>query len=471
MHRDRKTKIIATLGPASAELVDIRKLFLAGVDLFRLNFSHGSHESHARMFHAIRTLEAEFARPVGIIADLQGPKLRIGTFKDGAIALKAGQSFRIDLDPTPGDTTRVSMPHSEILNILEVGVVVLLDDGKVRLRITAAGPNYVETKVLAGRALSDHKGINVPGVVLPVSAISFKDRDDLNYALELGVDYIALSFVQRPEDVEEARSLIGDRAALIVKLEKPSALDYLDEIVSLTDALMVARGDLGVEMPPEDVPSIQKRLIRTLRQAGKPVIVATQMLESMLISPAPTRAEASDVATAVYDGADAVMLSGETAVGDYPVEAVEIMNRIIQHTEGDHLYRAIMDGDHPIPQKTAADAIIAAARQVANTISATVVVTYTASGSTTLRAARERPETPILSLTSSRPTARKMTLAYGVHAMVVEDMEKFPEAVTHACRIAKDERFAEPGQRIVIVAGVPFGMPGTTNMLRIAWVE
>jgi len=471
IRRFRLTKIVATLGPASSTPEMIRTLFEAGVDVFRLNFSHGSHEDHGERLRAIRALEQETGRPIGIMADLQGPKLRIGKFADGPIDLTPGQSFRLDLSKEPGDTQRIGMPHPEIFAALEPETELLLDDGRVRLRVVGCSPDHADTVVVSGTKLSDRKGVNVPGVVLPLSPLTEKDRVDLAFALDQGVDWVALSFVQRAEDVAEARRLIAGRAALLSKMEKPQAIQHLDQIIELSDGLMVARGDLGVEMPPEDVPSIQKRIVREARLAGKPVIVATQMLESMVTAPAPTRAEASDVATAVFDGADAVMLSAETASGSYPVEAVAMMDRIARRVEHDPLYRTIMDAQHPDPQHTAADAITAAARQVAHTVEAAAIATYTTSGSTTLRAARERPEVPILCLTSSIETARRLALAYGVHSVQTEDVANFSEMVQKATRIAHQDGLALEGQRLVITAGVPFGTPGNTNILRIAWVE
>ncbi|MFC5308459.1 pyruvate kinase [Azospirillum picis] len=471
IRRYRQTKIVATLGPASSTPAMIRRLFETGVDVFRLNFSHGSHEDHGDRLRAIRALEAETGRPIAIMADLQGPKLRLGRFADGPVALAPGQLFRLDLSDEPGNARRVGMPHPEIFAALVPDAELLLDDGKVRLRVTACGPDYAETVVVSGTRLSDRKGVNVPGVVLPLSPLTEKDRRDLAFALDQGVDWVALSFVQRPEDVAEARRLIAGRAALLSKLEKPQAIQHLDHIVELSDGVMVARGDLGVEMPPEDVPSLQKRIIRSARAAGKPVIVATQMLESMIGAPAPTRAEASDVATAVFDGTDAVMLSAETASGEYPVEAVSIMDRIARRVENDPLYRAMMDAQHADPEQTASDAITAAARQVAHTISAAAIATYTTSGSTTLRAARERPEVPILCLTAAASTARRLVLAYGVHAVLTEDVQNFSDMVHKASRLAHVHGLATEGQRLVITAGVPFGMPGSTNILRIAWVE
>ncbi|MCW2238687.1 pyruvate kinase [Azospirillum canadense] len=471
IRRFRQTKIVATLGPSSSTPAMIRSLFEAGVDVFRLNFSHGTHADHGERLRAIRALEQEMQRPIAVMADLQGPKLRLGTFANGPVTLTVGQRFRLDLSSLPGDTTRVGMPHPEIFAALQPETDLLLDDGKVRLRVVDCSAEHADTIVVAGTRLSDRKGVNVPDVVLPLSPLTAKDRADLVFALDQGVDWVALSFVQRPEDVAEARKLIDGRAALLSKLEKPQAIQHLERIVELSDGVMVARGDLGVEMPPEDVPSLQKRIVHQARLAGKPVIVATQMLESMISAPAPTRAEASDVATAIFDGADAVMLSAETASGSYPIEAVSIMDRIARRVETDPLYRTMMDASHADPQETAADAITAAARQVAHTIHAAAIVTYTTSGSTTLRAARERPEVPILCLTASAAASRRLVLAYGVHSVLTEDVQNFSDMVHKATRIAYLHGLAEDGQRLVITAGVPFGMPGSTNILRIAWVE
>ena len=471
MRRTRNAKIIATLGPSSSSQKRIAELFEAGADVFRLNFSHGSAADHRRRFTIIRKLEERYGRPIGVILDLQGPKLRIGAFRDGPAHLEAGSAFRLDLSETPGDGRRVPLPHPEVFAVLETDTDLLLDDGKVRLRVERRGADYAETRVVVGGELSDHKGVNVPSVVLAVSPLTEKDRKDLRFGLELGVDWVAQSFVQRPSDMAEARRLIAGRAGLLAKLEKPSAIAHLDEIVELSDAVMVARGDLGVEVPPEDVPPLQKRIIHACRQSGRPVVVATQMLDSMVHTPTPTRAEASDVATAVYDGADAVMLSAETAAGDYPLEAVAMMDRIVNRVERDPLYRKIMEADRHAPETTAADAITAAARQVAHTISAAAIVTFTDTGSTSLRAARERPEVPILGLTPNAATARRLSIAWGVHSVQTSPLHSFREMVEDAVRVASREGFARPGERLVVTAGIPFGTPGATNILRIAWVE
>jgi len=471
MRRARNAKIVATLGPASSDPAVIRRLFEAGADVFRMNFSHGSHQDHRRNLDILRGLERESGRPVAVMQDLQGPKLRVGRFEGGSTLLERGRSFRLDLDPAAGDGERAPLPHPEIFAGLREGALILLDDGKLRLEVTEAAADYAVTRVVIGGRLGERKGVNVPSVVLPISPLTEKDRTDLAFGLELGVDWVAQSFVQRPEDVAELRKLVGGRAAIMVKVEKPAAVACLDQLVELADGIMVARGDLGVELPPEDVPGTQKEIIRACRLAGKPVVVATQMLDSMVHAPAPTRAEASDVATAIYDGADAVMLSAESAAGEYPVEAVEMMSRIIQRTERDRSYRAIIEALHPEPEPNAADAISEAAAQVALTVSAAAIVTYTTSGSTALRAARRRPIAPILLLTSDRATARRLVMLWGAHAVHTADVSSFPEMVEKAAAIAKREGFAEPGSKLVVTAGVPFGTPGATNVLRIAWVE
>ncbi|GAB5387760.1 MAG: pyruvate kinase [Alphaproteobacteria bacterium] len=472
MRRDRQTKIVATLGPATDSREMIEACIKAGVDVFRFNFSHGSHEDHKKRMQLVRELEYELDRMITVLADLQGPKLRVGTFKDEKIELSRGHKLRFDLDPTPGDETRVCLPHPEIIKVMEEGSTLLLDDGRVRMRVMEAGDDYLIAEVRDGTQLSNRKGVNVPDVVLPLSPLTDKDRKDLAFALELGVDWVALSFVQQPSDVAEARKLMkGHPQALMVKIEKPAAIDNLDELIEMSDGVMLARGDLGVEMPAERVPILQKQVAKAVRKAGKPVIIATQMLESMVSAPTPTRAEASDVATAVYDGADAVMLSAETAAGDYPLEAISIMDRIAYTTERDEFYRTLRENEHPEPQGTSADAITIAARQVAMDIHAAAIVTFTTSGSTTLRAARERPPMPILCLTPSKQTARRLQLSYGVHSVHSADITSFTEMVEKASINALRYRYAEVGDRLVVTAGVPFGTPGTTNNLRIARVR
>jgi len=471
IHRERQTKIVATLGPASSSKAMIRALFEAGADLFRLNFSHGTVEDHRTCLTRIREIEEESGHPIGVLADLQGPKLRIGTFAKGPILLKPGQTFRLDLNVMPGDETRVHMPHPEIFAAIGPDSELLLDDGKVKLRVRRSGADFAETEVIAGQKLSDRKGVNVPHAVLDFSPLTPKDRTDLEAALGMGVDWVALSFVQRPEDITEARKLIGTRAALLAKIEKPAAVRNLLPILELSDGVMVARGDLGVEMPPENVPRTQKLILRESRRVGKPVIVATQMLESMITSPTPTRAEASDVATAVYDGADAIMLSAESASGQYPIEAVTMMDRLARHTQEDPVYHKGLALQHPDLLHTDADAITAAARQVTETIGAAAIITYTTSGSTTLRAARERPEVPILCLTSKLETARRLVLSFGVHTVHTADVANPEEMVEKAVQIARREGLARVGQNVVITAGVPFGKPGNTNLLRIVMID
>ena len=470
MRRRRFAKIIATLGPATSSPGTIRSLFAAGVDVFRLNFSHGDHDGHRRCFEAIRAVESATGRPIGILADLQGPKLRVGEFSGGSAVLEEGRPFALDLDPSPGGPERVALPHPEVFTALRPGMNLLLDDGKIRLVVETCGANFAGTRIRIGGEISDHKGVNIPDAVLPVSPLTGKDREDLALGLELGADWVGASFIQRPQDLLALREAIAGRAGLVTKLEKPAALDRLEEIVDLSDAIMIARGDLGVELPPEDVPTVSRRILRACRNAGKPVIVATQMLESMVSSPVPTRAEASDVATAIYEGSDAVMLSGETAMGRYPVEAVDIMHRIIARVERDPLYREQIDATLPPPKSTAADAISDAMRRIVQTLSVTAAVTYTSSGSSSLRAARERPNAPILSLTPHLSTARRLALVWGIHSVLSEDIERVEEMVDKACRTALAEGLTGAGDRLVIMAGMPFGVSGTTNLLRIARV-
>jgi pyruvate kinase len=469
MHRNRKAKIVATLGPATPDRAGIEALFRAGVDVFRLNFSHGSHADHQTRARILRDLERDSGRPISILLDLQGPKLRIGTFGQGPIQLQAGQPFELDLQrEQPGDEARVALPHPEIFAALTVGSDLLLDDGRVRLRVERCDERSATTRVITGGPLSDRKGVNVPDVVLPLSALTEKDRADLEFGLKLDVDWVALSFVQRPEDIEEVKALVAGRAGVIAKLEKPAAILQLDAIVEASDAIMVARGDLGVEMPAEQVPSIQKRIVRECRRRGRPVIVATQMLDSMVAAPVPTRAEASDVATAIYDGADAVMLSAESASGLYPVEAVSIMDRIICQTETDPYYRDAIETARTAPGRNATDAIGCAMRNIAGVMQAAATVAYTTTGHSALHMARERPLAPILGMTPRLATARRLALVWGVHALLTHDVADVTEMTDYACRAAQQEGFAASGDTIVISAGLPFGTPGATNLLRIA---
>ncbi|MDX1514062.1 MAG: pyruvate kinase [Gammaproteobacteria bacterium] len=470
MRRHRNAKIIATLGPATSSPDAIRDLFVAGADVFRLNLSHGTHDDHAERVKAIRSLEQQTGRPIAVLLDLQGPKLRVGDIRNGRATLKEGAQFMLDGKEEPGDEVRAPLPHPEIFAALRPGTNLLIDDGRIRLEVKQCGGNFAETIVKTGGVISDHKGVNVPGVVLPLSPFTRKDKEDLAFGLEVGVDWIAASFIQRREDLVELRAMVEGRAAIMSKLEKPAAIKQLEHIVDLSDSVMVARGDLGVEMPPEQVPSIQKQIVRVCREAGKPVVVATQMLESMINTPLPTRAEASDVAGAIYDGADAVMLSAETATGNYPVEAVAMMNRIIVEVEKDPHYRALTDARLPKPTPTTADAICDALRSIADTLSIAAIVTYTSSGFSAIRAARERPHAPILSLTPKIGTARMLSLAWGIHSVLSEDVERVQEMVDRACEISLKEGFADVDQKIVIVAGMPFGVSGTTNMIRIAEV-
>jgi pyruvate kinase len=467
MIADKKVKILATLGPAIQGVDDIRQLVEAGVNLFRLNFSHGEHADHAERFNWVREVERQLNQPIGILMDLQGPKLRVGRFAEGKVNLLRGQAFRLDLDATAGTEVRANLPHPEIIDALQPGMNLLLDDGKLRLQVTAKHPDAIDTIVIAGGELSDRKGVNVPEAVLELSPLTSKDRIDLDYGLKLGVDWVALSFVQRPQDIIEARALIGDKAFLMAKIEKPSAVEHLQAIAELCDAIMVARGDLGVEVPAENVPRIQKDIIRTCRQLGKPVVVATQMLESMRFSPAPTRAEVTDVANAVAEGADAVMLSAETASGDYPLEAVSMMSKIIRQVENGPDFQAQLDVSRPHAEATASDAISCAIRRISSILPVAALVNYTESGASSLRASRERPKAPILSLTPNINTARRLTVAWGVYSVVNARLNKVEEITSTALEIAQEQNMAQRGDTLVITAGVPFGQPGSTNTLRI----
>ncbi|MCR5877937.1 pyruvate kinase [Phenylobacterium sp. J367] len=465
MIRARRARIVATLGPASRNR--IAELARAGADVFRVNFSHGAHADHARTIQLVREAEAEVGRPLAVLADLQGPKLRLGKFADGVIRLKAGQDLRLDLSTAPGDASRIGLPHPEIFAALRSGATVLMDDGKVRLRVTRHGPDFAETIVEAGDQLSDNKGVNLPGLAIPIPALTEKDRKDLAFALDQGVDWVALSFVQRASDMAELRRLVNGRAAVLAKIEKPAALEVLDEILDLCEAIMVARGDLGVELNTEDVPVVQKQLIRAARLRGIPVIVATQMLESMIHAPTPTRAEASDVAGAVYEGADAVMLSAESAVGDYPLEAVSIMDRIITRVEHDPRWPELMRAEYPVDDHDA-DALVAAARRAAEAASTACLAAFTTTGQTALRLARERPLQPTLALTPLLATARKLALAWGVESAVIPELFDPEDLARVAVEQAVRKDLAPPGDRVVILAGLPMGSPGAANILRLA---
>ena len=472
MARKRNPKIVATLGPASSSREIIESLYRAGADVFRLNFSHGTHDDHRRRLNIIRGIERDAGRPIGVLLDLQGPKLRIGTFADGPVVLDPEAVFRLDLDTEKaGDASRVALPHPEIFAALQPGATLLLDDGRLQLRVEECGAEFARTRVVVGGRLSERKGVNVPDVVLPLSPLTDKDYADLAFGLELGIDWVAISFVQRAEDIRELRHLVGDRAGIVAKLEKPAAIASLEAIVRESDAVMVARGDLGVELPAEQVPAIQKRIVKACRSAGKPVIVATQMLESMVASPVPTRAEASDVATAIYDGADAVMLSAESASGSYPVESVRMMDRIIVQTESDPFYRDAIAANRSCPRAEAADAIGLAMRQVTSLLEVAACVAYTSSGHSALCMARERPLTPIVGMTPRRSVARRLALVWGVHPVLCQDVAEFMEVSELACETVRREGLGAHGQTVVISAGVPFGTPGTTNLLRIAHIQ
>jgi pyruvate kinase len=446
----------------------IKALYEAGADVFRLNMSHGEHEDIAKRHENIRKVEADVGRPIGILADLQGPKLRVGAFANDSEELEEGQSFRLDLDDAPGDATRVQLPHREIFDALEKGASLLVNDGKIRLKVKEHGADFANCIVMVGGTISDRKGVNVPDVILPLAALSEKDKRDLEFVCELGVDWLGLSFVQRADDVEEARVLAKGRASLMSKIEKPAAVDGFDAILYASDAIMVARGDLGVELPVQNLPPIQKRLVRKCRTAAKPVIVATQMLESMVDSPIPTRAEVSDVAAAIYEGADAVMLSAESAVGSYPVEAVSTMNNVAIEVESDPTYQSVVDASRGGPKQSVADGIVSAAREIAETANIKVICCYSQSGTTALLVARERPHVPIIAMTSRERTAQRLCLTWGLHCVITPEVDRFKTAVLNSARTAVKEGLAKPSDQLVVTAGVPFGQTGTTNILRVA---
>jgi len=470
-YRGRRVKILATVGPASSSPEMIGRLLRAGADAFRVNMSHGDHATHAQTIATIRAAEKEFGRPVAILCDLQGPKLRVGKFAEGKALIRHGAHFTLDRDPAPGTAERVCLPHPELFGVLQPGQRLLIDDGKLQLRVIKADPEAILTTAEVGGVISDRKGVNVPDAVVPVPALTEKDRRDLAFAIEHHADWIALSFVQRPEDVAEARKLMGGAsgsgAALVAKIEKPAAIDRLEEIIELSDGIMVARGDLGVELNPEEVPPLQKRIVEATRRSGKPVIVATQMLESMIESPAPTRAEVSDVANAVYDGADAVMLSAETASGAWPVEAVTIMDRIAKQVEGDPGYGARIHFTDVRPDPTTADALAQACATIADTVTLAGIIVFTGSGSTARRVARERPGVPMLVLTPSPRTARRMALLWGAHAVHTREIGSFEEMIAKGKRMALRHGFGAAGSKLVTLAGVPFGVPGSTNLLHV----
>ncbi|WP_372611951.1 pyruvate kinase [Aquicoccus sp.] len=468
MRRLRNVKIVATLGPVSNDYDMIRALHEAGADVFRLNMSHGTHDEIRERYRIIREIERDLDSTIGILADLQGPKLRVGTFLRGSEELKEGAAFRLDLDESEGDSARVCLPHPEIFAALEPGSDLLINDGKIRLRVEDCSPDFAACSVITGGTISNRKGVNVPDVVLPLAALSDKDHDDLEFVCDLGVDWLALSFVQRPEDVIEARKLVDGRAAVLSKIEKPSAVKCFDEILAVSDGIMVARGDLGVELPVQNVPPIQKRLVRRCRAVAKPVIVATQMLESMIESPMPTRAEVSDVATAIYEGADAIMLSAESAAGHYPVEAVTTMNNVAVEVESDPTYREVIEASRRAERHTIADGIVAAAREIAETTDIKVICCYTESGTTALLTARERPRVPIIAMTSLRGTARRLALTWGTNCIMTGELHRFKQAVVNAARAARINGYAGTEDQIVVTAGVPFNVPGTTNILRVA---
>ena len=468
MRRQRNIKIVATLGPSSSDYDTIKDLHLAGADVFRLNMSHGTHDEIAKRHKIIRQIEDELSSPIAILADLQGPKLRVGLFKNGIEELTENEKFRLDLKDELGTKDRVQLPHPEIFQALHEGAHLLINDGKIKLMVEKCGPDFADCLVLNGGEISDRKGVNVPDVILPLASLSEKDRADLDFICNLGIDWLALSFVQRAEDIVDARNLIAGRASVISKIEKPSAVKSFDEILKVSDGVMVARGDLGVELPVQNVPPIQKRLVRKCRAAAKPVIVATQMLESMIESPMPTRAEVSDVATAIYEGSDAIMLSAESAAGQFPIQAVETMNNVAIEVESDPTYTEVMEASRRAKRNSVADGIVSAAREIAETTDIKAICCFTQTGTTALLTARERPRVPIIALSSEIETARRLALTWGTNCVLSGNKTRFKEAVVSAVRAALAEGLADETEQVVITAGVPFNITGTTNILRVA---
>lgn len=470
MRRQRFAKIIATLGPASSDPQILQELFRAGVDIFRLNFSHGSHADHLKNIENLRRLESKTGRPIAILQDLQGPKFRVGTFAESKVMLTEGQTFSFDNDDKAGDKQRVFLPHPEIFAAVKVGDRLLVDDARACFEVTANNGKTIETRHIYGTAISDNKGVNMPDTILDVPVLTEKDKSDLQFGLAHGVDYVALSFVQRASDMHYLRQQVGGQAAILAKIEKPSAVDDIEGILEAGDAVMVARGDLGVELPSEKVPGVQKNIINKAREVGKPVIVATQMLESMIENPVATRAEATDVSNAIGEGADAVMLSGETAAGKYPLKAVNFMNRVIVETEKEQYYRKDMRRHYSGKATSTEDAISQGIKAVVNAMPIAAIACFTTSGGTAIRLSQERALTPLLAITPTIELARRLQLHWGIDADTMGDIKKFKTVVVAAVDIIKRRGYVEEGDWVAITVGVPFGHAGSTNTLRLVQI-
>ena len=464
----RSTKIVATLGPSSNTENKIKKLIFAGVNVFRLNFSHGSHEDHLSTLNIIRRIETKFKLQLGILADLQGPKFRIGKVEDN-VKLKVNDLFILDKEKEIGSRKRAYLGHNEIYKSIKTNSIILIDDGKIKLKVLSKEKDILKTKVLVGGNLSSNKGVNLPNLILDTKPITKKDRNDLTFILENEIDWIALSFVQKVDDVKYVKKIIKNKKPLISKIEKPSALNDLDKIIELSDGIMVARGDLGVELPPSNVPGIQKNIIMACRVLGKPVIVATQMLESMINTPVPTRAEASDVATAVFDGADAVMLSAETAVGQYPVDSVNTMSNILEATEK-HIKLHPHDSPRALKKENSIyHAVSNAAVNLAETVNAKAIVAFTASGKTAFRISRERPDLLLIVMTPENIVRRKLSLLWGAKSFLSK-VQGYEAAIKEARQTIKINKLAKVNENIIVVAGMPFGIEGTTNSIRVVTI-
>jgi len=463
----RRAKIVATLGPSSTSPETVLALVRAGVNVFRLNLSHGTQEQHEQALSLVRQATDETGMSVGVLADLQGPKIRLGHFAGGPVLLKNGSEFTITTEPVAGDADAVSTTYGGLPGDVHPGDAILVDDGRVSLAVLDVEGPAVRTRVIEGGTISDNKGLNLPGASVAVPAMSDKDADDLRFALRIGVDWVALSFVRSAADIESVHDVmaeVGIWRPVVAKIEKPQAVDRLGEILDAFDAIMVARGDLGVELPLQDVPLVQKRAVSLAREKGKPVIVATQMLESMIGASRPTRAEVSDVANAVLDGADALMLSGETGIGRYPVETVQTMGRIIEATEVQALERIPRVGGHPT---TKGGAIARAAVAVAAQLQPVAMVAFTETGRSARALARYRSPVPLLAFTPSAGVRNQLTLSWGVETFLVEPVRHTDDMVRQVDAKLLQMGRCQVGDEIVIVAGSPPGIPGSTNAMRV----
>ena len=466
----RKTKILATIGPSSEKITKIEKLISSGVDAFRINCSHTTESQFESYIKNIRKVEKKLKKPIGILIDLQGPKLRIGEIENN-IPLKRGQKLLFINSKKSSKSNEVPLPEEKVFKSIKVNHPIFIDDGKIKLKVLKVYKNIIETKVLLEGVLKSKKGINLPETVLKNSALTSKDKKNVKKGIELGVDWIALSFIQSPEDIKDLRKICKKNVSIMAKIEKPTALNHINKITELADGLMIARGDLGVELPIQDVPSWQKRIIREARMQGKPVVVSTQMLESMITSKTPTRAEVSDVATAVFEGSDAVMLSAESAIGDNPELAVKMMDKIAHSVEKNPNYSSILSAQLEETPDSTPDAIATAARSLASELNSPIIVCYTESGSTGIKVSRVRPKQMILTVTPIIKTARKLTLVWGVKCIVQKDANNLEQMIRMTKAYSKKEKIIKIGEKMVITAGLPLKKLGTTNLIRVIKVD